>query len=151
MTCFRPYDILAKTGSRMTTAITFSRQNDAGSRESNTQYWKNLVLVVVLVLESKDLHYNHTRPFVTLQPSRKLRRNKLSQRLQGLLLGLGGNWPIAERRLPCNDPRNNSVTHVDFTSLLVSKVNNKVSHYISETSYSKKTSFSWRHQCICIL
>ena len=56
MTCFRPYDILAKTGSRMTTAITFSRQNDAGSRKSNTQYWKNLVLVVVLVLESKDLH-----------------------------------------------------------------------------------------------
>ena len=41
MTCFRPYDILAKTGSRMTTAITFSRQNDAGSRESNTQYYKS--------------------------------------------------------------------------------------------------------------
>ena len=42
----------------MTTAITFSRQNDAGSRVSNTQYWENLVLVVVLVLESKlGLYY----------------------------------------------------------------------------------------------
>ena len=33
----------------------FSRQNDAGSRVHG-QYWKNLVLVVDLVLESKDLH-----------------------------------------------------------------------------------------------
>ena len=41
----------------MTTSITFSRLNDAGYRVSNTQYWKNLVLVVVLVLESKGLHY----------------------------------------------------------------------------------------------
>ena len=39
----------------MTTAITFSRQNEAGSRVSNTQYWENLVLVVVLVSESKVL------------------------------------------------------------------------------------------------
>ena len=39
----------------MTTAIMFSRQNDAGSRASNTQYWENLVLVVVLVSESNSL------------------------------------------------------------------------------------------------
>ena len=45
----------AKTCSRMTTATAFSRQNDAGSRVSNTQYWENLVLVFVLVLESKSL------------------------------------------------------------------------------------------------
>ena len=43
--------MLAKTRIRMTTAITFSRQNDAGSRARTT----NLVLVVVLVLESKGL------------------------------------------------------------------------------------------------
>ena len=42
-------DIRAKTRSRMTAAITFSRQNDVGSRVSNTQYWENFVLVVVLV------------------------------------------------------------------------------------------------------
>ena len=42
-------DIRAKTRSRMTTAIMFSRQNDAGSRASNTQYWENFLLVVVLV------------------------------------------------------------------------------------------------------
>ena len=41
----------------MTTAITFYRQNDAGSRVSNTQDWENLVLVVVLVSESKALQY----------------------------------------------------------------------------------------------
>ena len=40
----------------MTTAITFSRQNDAGSRVINTQYWENLVLVVVLISESKALY-----------------------------------------------------------------------------------------------
>ena len=42
------YDILAKTRSKVTMATAFSRQNDAGSRVSNTQNWENLVLVVVL-------------------------------------------------------------------------------------------------------
>ena len=55
MICSRHYDILAKTRCRMTSAITISRQNDAGSRVIDTQYWENLVLVVVLVLESKAL------------------------------------------------------------------------------------------------
>ena len=55
LTCSRHYDIFTKTRSRMTTATAFSRQNDAGSRVNNTQYWENLVLVVVLVLESKAL------------------------------------------------------------------------------------------------
>ena len=49
------YDILAKSRSRMTMAITFSRQNDADSRLSYTQYWENLVLVVVFLSESKAL------------------------------------------------------------------------------------------------
>ena len=35
-----PEDILAKTRRRMTTAIMFSRQNNAGSRVSNTQKLK---------------------------------------------------------------------------------------------------------------
>ena len=43
----------------MTTATTFSRQNDAGSRASTTYYWENLVLVVVLVLESKALYLSY--------------------------------------------------------------------------------------------
>jgi len=55
MTCSRHCDILTKTRSRMTTAVTFSRQNDVGSLKSTTQYWENLVLVVVLVSESKTL------------------------------------------------------------------------------------------------
>ena len=40
----------------MTTAITFSRQNDTDSRARTTWYWENLVFVVVVVLESKG-HY----------------------------------------------------------------------------------------------
>ena len=55
ITCSRHCDTLTKTRSRMTTAITFSRQNDAGSRASTTYYSENLVLVVVLVLEPKAL------------------------------------------------------------------------------------------------
>ena len=49
----RHYDTLAKTRSRMTTSIAFSRKNDAGSLVSTTLYWENLV--VVLVSESKAL------------------------------------------------------------------------------------------------
>ena len=45
----------------MTTAIKFSRQNDAGSRVSTTYYWQNLVLVVVLVSESKALYFSVRR------------------------------------------------------------------------------------------
>ena len=40
----------------MMTAITFSCQNDTGSRVSNTHYWGNLFLVVILILESKGLY-----------------------------------------------------------------------------------------------
>ena len=55
ITRFRHYYILAKTRSRMMTATTFSRQNDAGSRARTTYYWENLVLVVLPVLETKGL------------------------------------------------------------------------------------------------
>ena len=40
MTFFRHYDILGQARSRMTTAITFSRQNDAGSRARTISYLK---------------------------------------------------------------------------------------------------------------
>ena len=39
----------------MTTVSRFSRQNDVGLNELNVDLWENLVLVVVLVLESKAL------------------------------------------------------------------------------------------------
>ena len=41
----------------MTMAITFSRQNYVGSHVRTTSYWENLVLVVVLVLESKATYH----------------------------------------------------------------------------------------------
>ena len=52
LTCFGHHDILAKTRSRMTTAITLSRQNDSGSRAHTTQNWE----ILVLVLKSEGLY-----------------------------------------------------------------------------------------------
>ena len=49
--------MLAKILSTMAAAITFSRQNDAGSRASTTQNWENLVLVVGLVIIEKWIRY----------------------------------------------------------------------------------------------
>ena len=46
----------------MTTATTFSRQNYAAPRASTTEYWENLVLVFVLVLESKGRYYRSVFP-----------------------------------------------------------------------------------------
>ena len=42
---------------RTTTVIAFYRQNDAGSRAHTTQYQEILVLVFLLVLESKGLEF----------------------------------------------------------------------------------------------
>ena len=50
-TRFRHYDVLTKTRSKMTTAITFPRQNDTGSRARALCLLEKLVLV----LESKGL------------------------------------------------------------------------------------------------
>ena len=48
-------EALFKTRSRMTTATTFSRRNDAASRASTTYYSENVLLVVVLVLRNLNL------------------------------------------------------------------------------------------------
>ena len=41
----------------MTTVSRFSRQNDAGLRALNVALWENLVLAIILVLESNSLYY----------------------------------------------------------------------------------------------
>ena len=46
-------NILAKTRSRMTMAITFSHQKDAGSHVSNTQYWEFLKVSITLYVVVK--------------------------------------------------------------------------------------------------
>ena len=46
--------IFAKRHSKMTSVSRFSRKNDAGLRALNVVLGENLVLVLVLVLESKD-------------------------------------------------------------------------------------------------
>ena len=45
----------------MTTAFTFSRQNDAGSRAPTTQYLENLVFVLDLESVYLSLHFKHIR------------------------------------------------------------------------------------------
>ena len=45
----------------MTTATTFSRQYGVGSHACTTYYWENLLLVVVLILESKALYFDLMR------------------------------------------------------------------------------------------
>ena len=50
-------NIFAKPRTKMTTVSRFSRQNDAGLRALTVVLWENLVLEVVLVLESKALYY----------------------------------------------------------------------------------------------
>ena len=45
--------------------LRFSRQNDAGLRALNVVLWENLVLVVVLVLESKGPYYKSVYTLVT--------------------------------------------------------------------------------------
>ena len=50
---FRHDNIFAKPRTKMTTVSRFSRQNDAGLRALNVGLWENLVLVVVLVQQSK--------------------------------------------------------------------------------------------------
>ena len=49
---------LAKTRGRATTATTFSRQNDTDSRSRALFSVRNLVLIVVLVWESKDVEWD---------------------------------------------------------------------------------------------
>ena len=48
-------NIFAKPRIKVTTVLRFSRQNDVGLRALNVALKENLVLVVVLVLESKAL------------------------------------------------------------------------------------------------
>ena len=42
--------------------------------------------------------------------------------LRSFLTDNPSNWPIADWRVPSNDPRYNCEMHFDFSSLLVSKV-----------------------------
>ena len=45
------------------------------------------------------------------------------------------NWPIAYRRVPSNNPRNNCGTHFGFSLLPVSKVTNIIFDYLHEALY----------------
>ena len=49
----------------------------------------------------------------------------------------GKKWPIADQRVPSNDPRNYCWTHFDSSSLLVSKVGNlRSNNYFTQTDIS---------------
>ena len=53
------HNIFANPRLKMTTVSRFSRQNDAGLRALNVVPWENLVLIVVLVLQSKAVQGLH--------------------------------------------------------------------------------------------
>ena len=55
LTCFDTTAFLQNLGTKMTTVSNFSRQNEADLRAINVVLWENLVLIVVLVLESRAL------------------------------------------------------------------------------------------------
>ena len=57
----------------MTTATTFSRQNDAGSRVSNVQNCENLLLVVVLVSEYMNSSGTQSKILFVTHSVRELR------------------------------------------------------------------------------
>ena len=64
------------------TATKSSRQNDSGSRVSTTHYWENLVLVVVLVSQSKAFYRQVTC------------KSLLPWHLRGLIIsGKEDHWP----------------------------------------------------------
>ena len=56
----------------MTPAITFSRKDDAGSRACTTQYWENLLLVVVVL----TVYWQIWRPFRRRFSEKHARENK---------------------------------------------------------------------------
>ena len=65
------------------------------------------------------LSYLNIRQFGS---DKKTGSSKLSQRLLGMLLRTRKKWPIAERRVPSNYPRNNCGAYFGSSSLRVSKV-----------------------------
>ena len=72
---FRKVPSLAKTRSRMMTAITFSRQSDDWfTQEHQNQYRENLVPVVVLFSESKALYCSLSKWFLlTVQEKKRVK------------------------------------------------------------------------------
>ena len=71
----------------MTTVTTFSRQNDAASRASTTYYSENLVLVVVLVLESKGLLIIQLRSIKVITSGTSEVQLRASSPVESLLAG----------------------------------------------------------------
>ena len=60
--------------------------------------------------------------FVTLKTRRKLGRLNFHKDFWDCYQGQGNNWPIADGRVPSNNPGNNCGTHLGSSFLVVSKV-----------------------------
>ena len=71
----------------------------------------------------------------TTETRRKLDRVNFRKDFWDCYQGKGKNWPIAERRVTRNDPRNNCRTLFGFSSLIVARVANS-----SAVDCSKPTS-----------
>ena len=62
-------NIFAKPRTKMTTVLRSPRQNDVGLQVLKVVLWENLVLVVVLVLESKALYWSLSYCDIHIQDS----------------------------------------------------------------------------------
>ena len=67
------------------TTNAFARQNDAGSRASNTSHWKILDLIIVLVWESNNDHYQKyilsNKKISTLWNKQTAKQNKRNKQM----------------------------------------------------------------------
>ena len=64
--------------------------------------------------------------------------------------GQAENWPIANRRLPSNDPRNNRVFSHDVTAaILVSQNNEMAAMLVSQTNPLGVELFSYANALFC--
>ena len=63
--------------------------------------------------------------------------NKLLQRLLDILPGTGKKWPIADRRVSSDNPRNNFGTHFGSSSLLGFKAANSVPVHLLQFTFNQ--------------
>ena len=94
------------------------------SYQSQIQYGLSRLASVFSTLVHQLTLLKHRNTKGWLVRKKKTWPTWLSQRLKGLLPGKGKNWPIADWRVPSNNPRNNCGTHFGSRSLVVSKVVN---------------------------
>ena len=103
-----------------------------------------------IMIDPTLLHYSfafcashvHGNRFVALTANCTLKTrgfgpNKLLQRLLDMLPGTGKKWPIADRRVSSDNPRNNFGTYFGSSSLLGFKAANSVLVHLLQFTFNQ--------------